>query len=249
MSPADRRVHPLFETADGINLTFDVALARLDESAASGWTDIVLPAFSDSAAAVGLSGTAVGFGQIDLVSGVPTRTSGTLLIRDYIPSFDANSNPVPTAFIQVEPGSAKNQMFCSAGAGGPLFVQDRLAGVASFRTVATCEEDGPGYYLNINTVANWIRTTSEALGPNRPPTLTNPGPQTSAEGASVWLPMSASDPNADTLTFSAAALPPGLSIDPASGVIGGTLPYTAAESYTPTVTVNDLDALSNDLFA
>ena len=61
---------------------------------------------------------------------------------------------------------------------------------------------------------------------NRPPTMTNPGPQTNAEGDSIRLQLTATDPDGDTLTFSASDLPPGLSMDPSSGTIGGALPYT-----------------------
>ena len=47
---------------------------------------------------------------------------------------------------------------------------------------------------------------------NRPPVVVNPGTQNSAEGANISLPISASDPDLDSLTYSATGLPPGLSI-------------------------------------
>ncbi len=80
------------------------------------------------------------------------------------------------------------------------------------------------------------------LPPNNPPTVTNPGPQASNEGAYVSLYISASDPDAgDTLTFSATGLPAGLSISPGSGEIWGTLSYDAAAGspYNVQVTVTD----------
>src|SRR5204862_4275380 len=61
-------------------------------------------------------------------------------------------------------------------------------------------------------------------GANAPPAITNPGDQTNVEGATVSRPISASDADGDALTFSQSGLPAGLSIDPSSGVIGGTLP-------------------------
>ena len=190
-----------------------MALAKLDESATNGWTDIVLPGLSDSAPAVLLNGTAVGFGQIDAVSGAPLRTSGALLMTQYVPDFDIDFNVIPEAYIEVEPGTARDQMFCPAGSGGPLFVQDHIVGIASFRNVATCADPGPGYYINVHRLADWILTTVAALT-NRPPTLTDPGPQTNTEGASVTLPLTGTDPDGDPLTFSASGLPASLAINP-----------------------------------
>lgn len=51
------------------------------------------------------------------------------------------------------------------------------------------------------------------------------------------------DPDGDALTYSATGLPPGLSIN-AAGVISGTLGYTAAATYTPTVRVTDAKGAS-----
>ena len=49
---------------------------------------------------------------------------------------------------------------------------------------------------------------------NRAPTITNPGTQPAvAEGTTITpLPIAASDPDSDTLTYSATGLPSGLSI-------------------------------------
>jgi hypothetical protein len=78
--------------------------------------------------------------------------------------------------------------------------------------------------------------------PNRPPTVTRPADQSAIEGSAYALRIAASDPDeGDTLTYSASGLPAGLSIDPATGEISGTIaPDTAGGSpYTVTVTVSD----------
>jgi hypothetical protein len=64
----------------------------------------------------------------------------------------------------------------------------------------------------------------------QPLSITNPGAQTGAEGASVLLPIQSSDPDAGSVTFSAMNLPDGLAIDPTSGAILGTISYSAAEA-------------------
>ena len=68
-----------------------------------------------------------------------------------------------------------------------------------------------------------VCVTPVQTGDNQPPVAQNPGDQTSAEGETVTLPIEASDPNSDPLTFSAANLPAGLSIDESTGEISGTI--------------------------
>jgi hypothetical protein len=58
-------------------------------------------------------------------------------------------------------------------------------------------------------------------------------------GEGISLPLSASDPDGDPLYFSATGLPAGLSIDPSSGAIQGTLAPESIGSRTVTVGVSD----------
>ncbi len=94
-----------------------------------------------------------------------------------------------------------------------------------------------GETLNSNTVPFAITEASTL-------TLTNPGDQNNNEGDTVSpVPITSSDP--DT-TFSATGLPSGLSIDPNTGTITGTIdPYAvsnnAGASQNFTVTVNGID--------
>lgn len=74
---------------------------------------------------------------------------------------------------------------------------------------------------------------------NRAPQLTNPGPQTNAEGDTPSLPLSAIDLDADPITYGASGLPPGLSINTATGVITGSLGYATAGSYSVIATATD----------
>ena len=56
---------------------------------------------------------------------------------------------------------------------------------------------------------------------NQQPELIHPGNQTDTVGANVSLLLSANDADGDTLSYSAAGLPAGLAIDPATGEISG----------------------------
>ncbi|GAA4487733.1 M4 family metallopeptidase [Actinoallomurus oryzae] len=66
------------------------------------------------------------------------------------------------------------------------------------------------------------------------PSVTNPGNQTSTVGTAVSLQIQASDPNGQTLTYSATGLPAGLSINASTGLISGTPTTTGTSSVTVT---------------
>ncbi len=66
--------------------------------------------------------------------------------------------------------------------------------------------------------------------PNQPP-LVNPGTRQTGrrrEGAIDSLTLSASDPTATAIMYSAEGLPPGLAVNASTGVITGTLSFTSA---------------------
>ena len=70
--------------------------------------------------------------------------------------------------------------------------------------------------------------TVTAASANNPPVVTYPGIQSNQQGDSVSLQIQASDPDGDTLTYSATGLPPGLSLNTTSGLINGTLGLNTA---------------------
>jgi LmbE family N-acetylglucosaminyl deacetylase len=72
---------------------------------------------------------------------------------------------------------------------------------------------------------------------NAAPVLTNPGSQSGTVGVAVSLQIAASDGNGDSLGYTAANLPAGLSIDSGTGLISG-IPTTAGTS-SVTVAVSD----------
>ena len=90
------------------------------------------------------------------------------------------------------------------------------------------------------TSPTWTFTT--ASGPsNNPPIVTAVPNQTNAEGNVIDLTVTATDPENDTLTYGASGLPAGLTMNPTTGHITGTIAFTAAAGspYNVTVTADD----------
>ncbi|MFC1602923.1 putative Ig domain-containing protein [Pseudomonadota bacterium] len=83
---------------------------------------------------------------------------------------------------------------------------------------------------------DWTVTNTNT---NREPSIISPGIQMRAEGDSINLGIVASDPDNDVLTYSATALPTGLVINTATGIISGTLSYTASGVHISQVAVSD----------
>ena len=84
------------------------------------------------------------------------------------------------------------------------------------------------------------QTITWAVNPY-PVTLTSPGNQTNYDSDSVDLEITASDTSGGTMAFSTTGLPAGLSIDPNTGTISGTISNNADTSspYTTVITVGD----------
>jgi hypothetical protein len=102
-------------------------------------------------------------------------------------------------------------------------------------------EDTFTYTITDGTYSD-TATVSVAVGnvPD-PPQVTNPGDQSHVEGSTISLQIEATDPDGDGLAFEAQNLPSGLGIDIGTGLISGTISYTAAAGspYTVKVIVTD----------
>ena len=72
---------------------------------------------------------------------------------------------------------------------------------------------------------NYVVQRSAYFFDLRPPSLVNPGDQSSSTGDAVDEPLTATDPENNPLTFTATGLPPGLSVDPVNGDVLGHVDY------------------------
>ena len=103
----------------------------------------------------------------------------------------------------------------------------------------------PGFYLlfafdasGVPSVAATVQVGVAAqMNPAFTPVLANPGNRSGIVGLPVSFALSATDPNGDSLGYAASGLPPGVSIDPATGVISGQ--PSAAGTYDVIVAASD----------
>ena len=115
----------------------------------------------------------------------------------------------------------------------------------SVQAPARAADATPGYYMlfvfnqaGVPSVAKIVRMgIAPVANPATVPVIANPGARTTDVGTAASLTLSATDPNGDTLTYSASGLPTGMSINAATGVISGT--PSAAGSYNVLATVSD----------
>ena len=90
---------------------------------------------------------------------------------------------------------------------------------------------------NPNTASNTLSISWPQ--PNRVPVINNPGTVTSMRGAAANLTLQGSDPDGQTLVWSASGLPPGLTLTTSTGLISGTVSASAASSYVVTIGASD----------
>jgi cold shock CspA family protein/PKD repeat protein len=112
---------------------------------------------------------------------------------------------------------------------------DEEHGVGSYAVTVTATDDAIAPQSHSKTVT--INVAEVNLRPEIEPIAD----QVSSEGQTVTLPVVAIDPDlpANDLEFSATGLPPGVVIDPATGLISGTVSADGAGSYSVRVAVAD----------
>ena len=98
-----------------------------------------------------------------------------------------------------------------------------------------------------NPVVAAVDIDADGTVPNTPPALANPGSQASTVGDTITGPtLIATDDDGDAISYSAAGLPTGLSVDPDTGQISGTV--TEADVFDVTATASDGSAVDEAAF-
>ncbi|WP_295878406.1 Ig-like domain-containing protein [uncultured Thiohalocapsa sp.] len=211
------------------------------------------------------------------VAGLLTKLIGVPLLLSASPAFPFSAYLFEFEFVYPNSDSAINAncALChnaySSGTGfnpyGDAFRNASGATLeARYRAIEALDSDGdPGGFTNVeelnastqpgwtvgDTVPTGVTGDLDPVGDNTPPDVTNPGDQLALEDDFVSLQIVADDLDGDTLTYSAIGLPPGLGISPATGLISGTIPFTAVQhpslsvNYSVEVTVDDgIDAVT-----
>ena len=181
---------------------------------------------------------------------------------------DEFGNPVAGVEVQVEISAGNAAVRTAPGAEAQVLLRAVLPAQEE-PTIAVAVTDAQGearFLVRVNAVAEDIvaRVSIPALNQTREvllvsnglvfrnaaPVIVSPGPQFSVEGETRDLQMQATDADGEPLIFAVVNLPPGLSIDAATGRITGTVAVTAAvgSPYATTITVSDGTATASVFF-
>lgn len=128
-----------------------------------------------------------------------------------------------------------NAIHSISGSASGTVVNQMLAADQAAPMPSSFGEDVNGelYIASYNGTIYRLATASE----NQPPAVSSPGDQSSQVGDIIALSISATDPDQDTLSYSATGLPADLNIDSATGIISGTL--SASGTFNSEVSVSD----------
>ncbi len=143
--------------------------------------------------------------------------------------------------LQVQGNDPSGVSLVFSATGLPTGLTISSSGLISGTIAAGAAAKGPS---TVTVTADDGTTTSSTTflwQVSSPITITNTGTQYVGEGSAASLQMQAADSSGGTPTWSAASLPPGLTINSATGLISGTLASGAAANgpYVTTVTASD----------
>ncbi|MGB8170773.1 MAG: putative Ig domain-containing protein [Chthoniobacteraceae bacterium] len=176
---------------------------------------------------------------VSLVLNTPTATvTGMFTVTA---TFGGAANGFTLADVAVTNGTAAN--FLGSGSSYSFTVTPTALGAVNVSVAAGQALDADG---DPNLASNVLTVNYQQV--NRPPAITAVGNQTTVRGQSASLQIVANDPDGQALTYAAAGLPSGLSIN-ASGLISGTVAAGAAAANNVTVTVSDGTLSASTSFA
>jgi hypothetical protein len=160
------------------------------------------------------------------------------------PQADAEGDPVSLQVEASDPDAGDTLLYQASGLPDNLAIgatTGLISGTISYDAAASSPytvtlsvtDDGLPPLTDIVTFT-WTVTNT-----NRLPEVVNPGDQFNLPGDSVSLQIEASDPDGDELTYAATGLPDALSINPATGVISGTVTLESVGTNAVEVVVSD----------
>jgi hypothetical protein len=135
--------------------------------------------------------------------------------------------------VSASDSSSGTRVYGAVGLPGGLSISSST-GTISGTVAAGAAAHGPYTVTVLAEDGTYRNLTSFTWAVNGPIAITTPADQSNQAGDSVSLAVSASYSGSGSLTYSAAGLPNGLSINSSTGVISGTL--SAGGSFSPTVT-------------
>jgi hypothetical protein len=143
------------------------------------------------------------------------------------------------ASLQISATDPQGKALTYTASGLPTGLSIKASGLIS-GTVSTSAAASNAVTVTVNDGVSSASTTFTwtTTAPILPPTITAVAAQRTARGASLKLQIAAKDPQGKALTYTASGLPAGLSIS-ASGLISGTVSFSAASSNAVTVTVSN----------
>jgi hypothetical protein len=265
---ADKDLSPIVVLPDRENAEGDVVTGALTGTHPAGlpltYTAIGLPPGVLMNAAGVLSGH-FDFNAAGTYTVTVRASDGTLSTADTFTWIVHNVNRHPVLTVQNQVSAEGDTVSVAVGGndpdGDPLtFHMNGLPAGFSINAstglmIGTFDFTSAGTYT-VNVVLSEPLRSVEAtftwtvIDTNRPPVVAPIATRTNAAGDAVIVSLVvANDPDGTALTYGASGLPPGLLMNPTTGVISGTIASTAEGTYTVTVRASDDAAFDEETFA
>ncbi len=173
----------------------------------------------------------------------PASTSFTWTVQNFAlenPGDQTNSEGDAVSLqLVVDSNASPNLAYSGSGLPAGLTL-DTSSGIIS-GTVATGDANESPYTVTVSATDGNYTSTASFSWTITHILVTQPDDQISAPGATASFQIQASDPDGDTLTYSATGLPSGLTIHASTGLISGTIADDAgsATPFNVTVSVSD----------